>query len=93
MQLYRQQLQLHATFVGVRRSNAAPDNFVDLFFEIDQRLFHSTEDKTSGPAVASGENLGPPTTTHQPMILMHLLVLTQDPLFQKVSVTVYTRHQ
>ncbi len=40
VQLHRQGLQLHPALESVRRSGAAPDNPVDLFLDIDERLFH-----------------------------------------------------
>ena len=40
MQIHRQGLKLHPAFETVRRPGATPDNLVDLFIEIDERLFH-----------------------------------------------------
>jgi hypothetical protein len=45
MQIHRQGLQLHPAFESVWRPGATPDNLVDLFIDIDERLFHCLKDK------------------------------------------------
>jgi hypothetical protein len=40
VQFHRQGLQLHATFEGVGRLGAPPDDLVDPFLDVDERLFH-----------------------------------------------------